>query len=166
MKKKLIIVALTSLVLGGIIGGVVGSLYTTRMFAHVLLLLKQGEIYKTQDEAWNAYTTGNPQIAEWGLNQAIAAITDARSYGYPDTNELNQLEFEAEARLALINRDSQKQEVFNQHIAKAQSCAKQIPYTLYSSLITEEQVINFITKWDEAKKSQMTSNKGLQSTAH
>ena len=151
MKKKFAIVAIISLLLGGIIGGIAGSLYTTRTFARVLLLLKQGEIYKTQDEAWQAYSSGTPQIAEWELNQAVAVITDARGYGYPDTNELNLLEFEAEARLALVNRDIQNQEEFTQHMLRAQILAKQIPR--FTSLQTEEQVVDFIAKWDEAQKA-------------
>ena len=152
MKKKLVIVAIISLVLGGIIGGIAGSLYTTRTFARVLLLLKQGEIFKTHDEAWQAYSSGSPQIAEWELNQAVAVITDARGYGYPDTNELNFLEFEAEARLALVNRDLHNQEGFTQHMLKAQALAKRIPK--FTSLQTEEQVVDFITMSDEVKRNK------------
>ena len=153
MTKKFVIVAIISLVLGGIIGGIAGSFYTTRTFARALLLLKQGEIYKAQDEAWKAYTTGTPQIAEWELYQAIALITDARGYGYPDTNELNQLEFESEARLALLNRSTQNQEGYNQHVSKALLLAQQIPCKIFSGLKTEDHVVEFITKWDEAQKT-------------
>ena len=154
MKKKLIIVGLTCLTVGGILGGIIGALGTTRMFASGMLLIKRCEVYKAQDQAWQAYISDKPQIAEWELTQAISSITDARTSGYPDTNELNQLEFEAEARLALVNKKAGAEAVYEQHMTKAKLLAQLLPVKVSSSLQTSEQITDFIGKMDTKQRKQ------------
>jgi hypothetical protein len=66
---------------GGIVGGVLGALYTTRLFASGMLLLKQGGLYNAQDRAWRAYVSCNPQVAQWRSykGQTICCITQTET---------------------------------------------------------------------------------------
>jgi hypothetical protein len=52
MKKRTIIVGLVAFVLGALVGGGMGVLYTTRLTASTLLLLKTGELHESAQHAW------------------------------------------------------------------------------------------------------------------
>jgi len=149
MKKKTIIAILAAFLLGLLIGGGAGVLYTTRLTASTLLLLKTGELHESAQQAWQAYFDEAPPVAAWAIKNHLVVVHELSEIGYPHDAELRLHELAAHVRLAKLASQRGDSEAQASHMAKALAAALKSPAQAFRDLKTEEDVMAFATKLDE-----------------
>lgn len=149
MEKRTIIAALVSFVLGVLVGGGAGVLYTTRLTASTLLLLKTGELHESAQHAWQAYFDESPPVAKWAISNHLAVVHQLGEIGYPHDAELSLHELAAHVRLAKLANRREDLEAEAAHMTKALEAALKSPTHVIRDLKTEEDVMAFVTKLDE-----------------
>ncbi|MCF7837978.1 MAG: hypothetical protein K9N49_05050 [Candidatus Marinimicrobia bacterium] len=149
MKKRTITAALIAFVLGVLVGGGVGVLYTTRLTASTLLLLTTGELHESAQHAWQAYFDESPPVAEWALSNHLAVVHELGEIGYPHDAELRLHELAAHVRLAKLANRREDSEAEASHMAKALEAALKSSAHAFCNLKADEDVMAFVTKLDE-----------------
>lgn len=151
MKKKHIIAVLAAFTLGALVGGGAGVLYTTRLTANTLLLLKTGELHESAQLAWQAYFDEAPAVATWAIGNHLAVIRELAEVGYPHDAELRLHEVASHVRLADLAGRRGDSEVQASHMGKALEAAQRSPAKAFRGLKTEEKVLAFVAKLNESR---------------
>ncbi len=153
MKKKTIITVLAAFIVGGLIGGGAGVLYTTRLTANTLLLLKTGELQKSAQQASQAYfdETETPAVATWALNSHLGVVHALREIDYPHDAELRLHELASHVRLGELAGRRGDAEAQASHMAKALSIAQDSPEQAFRDMDTEVKILAFMTKMNKAR---------------
>jgi len=151
MNKKTIIAVLAAFVIGAVVGGGAGMLYTTRLTANTLLLLKTGELHESAQQAWQAYFDEAPAVATWAISNHLGVVHELDEIGYPHDAELRLHELASHVRLADLASRRGDSEGQASHMAKALAAAQRTPAQAFRDLKTEDDVLKFVATLDEKR---------------
>ena len=98
--KRILIIAICCLVIGGVTGWLASSFHDFNNLGLTLRLIKEGELAERVNHAESAYFIQKWDVAAWELENLNDALHSYSTNGLFDTNYLNFQLFLANARLA------------------------------------------------------------------
>ena len=145
MNKKSWLVCIGGLLVGLIIGYFIGILHAGSIMESTLTLLKETELGKSGDVAFQAYQHESRPIAIYALSQDLATLQDAQQLVDDPTSSFR---LETARRMMFVHARLAKLGYGTNQISEALQCA-QVAGSSFSSITNETRLLDLVAKFDQ-----------------
>jgi hypothetical protein len=131
-------------------GWTAAYIYSGKMMAETLLLLKTIELHRSDVESFEAYKRQDPEVAIWALDRHFRILGELEADGYP-SGELQRQSFVTNARLAKLWSSMGVAQKEAHHVNESLTVAEELgpPFAEVTSTV---ELFKVLEKYDSARE--------------